>query len=81
MAQTAAVLAVAGLGPAHRGHPVYFMSIDSARFRRPVRPGDQLRIEVVVHRSKMGVWKFGGKALVDGNLAAEADFNAKITYR
>ena len=45
MAQTAAVLAVAGLGDDHQGHPVYFMSIDGARFRRPVRPGDQLRLE------------------------------------
>jgi 3-hydroxyacyl-[acyl-carrier-protein] dehydratase len=81
MAQTAAVLAVAGLGPAHQGRPVYFMSIDSARFRRPVRPGDQLRVEVAVLRHKMGVWKFGGRALVDTQLAAEADFNAKITYR
>jgi 3-hydroxyacyl-[acyl-carrier-protein] dehydratase len=81
MAQTAAVLAVAGLGPGHEGHPVYFMSIDGARFRRPVRPGDLLRIEIVVLRSKMGVWKFGGKVLADGALAAEAEFNAKITYR
>jgi 3-hydroxyacyl-[acyl-carrier-protein] dehydratase len=81
MAQTAAVLAVAGLGPAHRGHPVYFMSIDSARFRRPVRPGDQLRVEIAVRRNKMGVWKFGGTALVEGAIAAEAEFNAKISYR
>lgn len=78
MAQTAAVLAVAGLGPAHQGLPVYFMSIDSARFRRPVRPGDQLRIKVAVQRHKMGVWKFGGKAFVDHGLAAEAEFNAKL---
>ena len=82
MAQTAAaVLAVAGLGPAHQGRPVYFMSIDGARFRRPVRPGDQLRIEIAVQRHKMGVWKFGGKAMVDGTIAADADFNAKITSR
>jgi 3-hydroxyacyl-[acyl-carrier-protein] dehydratase len=81
MAQTAAVLAVAGLGPAHQGHPVYFMSIDSARFRRPVRPGDQLRIEITVLRNKLGVWKFDGKAVCAGALAAEAQFNAKITYR
>jgi 3-hydroxyacyl-[acyl-carrier-protein] dehydratase len=81
MAQTAAVLAVAGLGSAHEGHSVYFMSIDGARFRRPVRPGDQIRLEVAVQRSKMGVWKFGGQAIVDGSLAAEADFCAKIAYR
>ena len=81
MAQTAAVLAVAGLGPEHQGHPVYFMSIDGARFRRPVRPGDLLRIEIEVLRSKMGVRKFGCRVLCDGILAAEAEFNAKITYR
>jgi 3-hydroxyacyl-[acyl-carrier-protein] dehydratase len=78
MAQTAAVLAVAGLGPAHQGRAVYFMSIDGARFRRPVRPGDQLRVEITTLRQKMGVWKFGGKATVDGAVAAEAEFNAKI---
>ena len=81
MAQTAAVLAVAGLGTDQQGHPVYFMSIEGARFRRPVRPGDQLRIEITVLRNKMGVWKFAGKALVDGTLAAEAEFNAKISNR
>ncbi len=81
MAQTAAVLAVAGLGPTHAGHPVYFMSIENARFRRPVRPGDQVRLEITVLRNKMGVWKFGGKATVDGALAAEAEFSAKIMSR
>jgi 3-hydroxyacyl-[acyl-carrier-protein] dehydratase len=81
MAQTAAVLAVAGLGPAHQGHPVYFMSIEAARFRRPVRPGDQLRLETTVLRNKMGVWKFAGVATTEGAVAAEAEFTAKITYR
>lgn len=81
MAQTAAVLAIAGLGDDHQGHPVYFMSIESARFRRPVRPGDQLRLETTVLRSKMGVWKFDGKALCDGAVAAEGQFSAKISYR
>ena len=78
MAQTAAVLAVAGLGSAHAGRSVYFMSIDGARFRKPVRPGDQLRLEITVLRNKLGVWKFGGRAILDGNVAAEAEFSAKI---
>ena len=78
MAQTAAVLAIAGLAPDHRGRPVYFMSIEGARFRRPVRPGDELHLEVQVERSRLGVWKFGGKATVGGQVAAEADFSAKI---
>ncbi len=81
MAQTAAVLVVAGLGSGQQGRSVYFMSIDGARFRRPVRPGDQLRLEVTVQRSRMGVSKFGGRAVVDGSLAAEADFTAKIADR
>jgi 3-hydroxyacyl-[acyl-carrier-protein] dehydratase len=81
MAQTAAVLAVAGMATDQQGRPVYFMSIDGARFRRPVRPGDHLRIETRCLRSKMGVWKFAGKAMADGTLAAEAEFNAKISNR
>jgi 3-hydroxyacyl-[acyl-carrier-protein] dehydratase len=81
LAQTAAVLAIAGLGDDHQGHPVYFMSIDSARFRRPVRPGAQLRLETTVLRSRLGVWKFDGKAHCDGAVAAEAQFSAKISYR
>jgi 3-hydroxyacyl-[acyl-carrier-protein] dehydratase len=78
MAQTAAVLAVAGLGPAHEGRPVYFMGIEGARFRRPVRPGDQLRAEITVLRNRLGVWKFGARVTVDGELTAEAGFSAKI---
>jgi 3-hydroxyacyl-[acyl-carrier-protein] dehydratase len=81
MAQTAAVLAVACLGAAHEGNSVYFMGIESARFRRPVRPGDQLRVEITVLRNKMGVWKFNGRVLVEGGLAAEAEFMAKIMGR
>lgn len=78
MAQAAAVLVVASLGPQAVGSGVYFMGIDNARFRRPVRPGDQLRLEVEVQRSKLGVWKFAGKAVVEGRPAAEAEFSAKL---
>ncbi len=80
MAQTATVLAVASLGEAVRGSPVYFMSVESARFRRPVLPGAQLRLEIEVLRNKLGVWKFGGQAFLDGGdtLAAEAQFSAKL---
>ena len=81
MAQTAAVLVVSGLDAAHQGLPVYFMSIDEARFRRPVRPGDQIRIEVTALRHRLGVWKFGGRALCAGATAAEAQFSAKINLR
>lgn len=81
MAQTAAALVVAGLGPGAAGKPVYFMTIESARFRRPVVPGDQLRIRVVKQQKKLSVWKFAGHVTVDDQLVAEAVISAKIVDR
>jgi 3-hydroxyacyl-[acyl-carrier-protein] dehydratase len=78
MAQTAAVLVVATLGGTAEGKLVYFMTIERARFRRPVRPGDQLRLLVEKEQRRLGVWKFAGRATVDGQLAAEATISAKI---
>jgi 3-hydroxyacyl-[acyl-carrier-protein] dehydratase len=78
MAQTAAVLVVHTLGAASEGKLVYFMSVDSARFRRPVVPGDQLRIHVSKQRSRGNVWKFNGEAKVNGTLVAEATYAAMI---
>jgi 3-hydroxyacyl-[acyl-carrier-protein] dehydratase len=78
MAQTAAALVVASIGPAAEGRPVYFMTIDQARFRRPVLPGDQLRIKVVKQHKKLSVWKFLGQATIEDRLAAEAVISAKI---
>jgi 3-hydroxyacyl-[acyl-carrier-protein] dehydratase len=78
MAQTAAVLVVHTLGSASEGKLVYFMSIDSARFRRPVVPGDQLRIHVSKQRARANVWKFSGEAKVNGTLVAEATYAAMI---
>ena len=78
MAQTAAVLVVETLGGSAAGKLVYFMSVDDARFRRPVFPGDQVRIEVTKQRSRGNVWKFRGEARVDGKLMAEATFAAMI---
>ena len=78
MAQTAAALVVASVGPEAEGKLVYFMTIERARFRRPVVPGDQLRIKVVKQQKKLGVWKFVGHASVDGKTAAEAEISAKI---
>jgi 3-hydroxyacyl-[acyl-carrier-protein] dehydratase len=54
------------------------MSVDSARFRRPVVPGDQLRIHVSKQRSRGNVWKFNGEAKVNGTLVAEATYAAMI---
>ncbi len=81
MAQTAAVLVVETLGPQAAGKLVYFMTIEGAKFRRPVVPGDQLRIHVTKVRSRNNVWKFNGLARVDGLGVAEATFSAMIMDR
>ncbi|MBV8913347.1 MAG: 3-hydroxyacyl-ACP dehydratase FabZ [Acetobacteraceae bacterium] len=81
MAQTAAVLVVETLGPESAGKLVYFMTIEGAKFRRPVVPGDQLRIHVSKVRSRGTVWKFNGIAKVDGTEVAEATFSAMIMDR
>jgi len=78
MAQTAGVLVVQSLGEGARGKLVYFMTIDSARFRKPVVPGDQIRLEVRVQRHRGPVWKFAGEAKVDGQTVAEAVYSAMI---
>jgi 3-hydroxyacyl-[acyl-carrier-protein] dehydratase len=78
MAQTAAVLVVHTLGPEAEGKLVYFMSVDNARFRRPVFPGDRLDVYVVKQRNRGNVWKFEGRAKVGDNLMAEAVFAAMI---
>jgi 3-hydroxyacyl-[acyl-carrier-protein] dehydratase len=78
MAQTAAVLVVATFGAESEGKLVYFMSIDGVRFRRPVLPGDRLELHVKKVQSRANVWRFGGQAIVDGKVAAEATFAAMI---
>ncbi|BBK42871.1 3-hydroxyacyl-[acyl-carrier-protein] dehydratase FabZ [Allostella vacuolata] len=78
MAQTSAVLVVHTLGEASEGKLVYFMSVDGARFRKPVGPGDQLRVHVRKERSRGNVWKFSAEAKVDGQLVAEATYAAMI---
>jgi 3-hydroxyacyl-[acyl-carrier-protein] dehydratase len=78
MAQTAAVLVVHTLGPEAEGKLVYFMSVDDARFRRPVFPGDVMHVRVTKQRHRGNVWKFEGRAEVGGQLMAEAVFAAMI---
>jgi len=78
MAQTAAVLVVHTLGPEAEGKLVYFMSVDNARFRRPVVPGDCMRVRVAKQRHRGNVWRFEGRAEVRGQLMAEAVFAAMI---
>jgi len=81
MAQQAGVLVVETLGPDAAGKLVYFMSIEGAKFRRPVVPGDQLRIHIVKERSRGNVWKFSAVAKVDGVAVAEATYAAMIMDR
>ncbi len=78
MAQTAAVLVVATLGSGAEGKLVYFMSIDNARFRKPVTPGDTLCIYVNKVRSRGSVWKFTAEARVGDTVVAEATYAAMI---
>jgi 3-hydroxyacyl-[acyl-carrier-protein] dehydratase len=78
MAQTAGALVVHSLGTGAEGKLVYFMTIENARFRRPVVPGDQLRIHVVKERNRGNVWKFAGEAKVGDTLVAEATYSAMI---
>ena len=78
MAQTAAIVAVDALGAEVEGKVVYFMTIEDARFRRPVTPGDSLHIHVEKTQSRGAVWKFKGTAKVDGKVCAEAKFGAMI---
>lgn len=74
MAQAAALLSFATLDIELDNNSVYyFAGIDGARFKRPVEPGDQLVLDVTLNRMKAGIFKFGGKASVGGELAAEAE--------
>ena len=78
LAQAAGVLAVESLGLSGTGKLVYFMAIEEAKFRKPVEPGVLLRLEVEFVQKRSSVCKFAGRALVDGKLAAEAQFTAMI---
>ncbi len=76
MAQVAGVVAFrAGM----KGNSVYFMSIDNVKFRRPVVPGDQVKLEITTLKQRGNVWKFSGAATVDGKLVSEAEFTAMVT--
>ena len=78
MAQTAAVIVVAFLGKEAEGKLVYFMSVDDARFRKPVVPGDSVRIHVTKTHRRGNVWKFEGICKVDDKVVAEANFSAMV---
>ncbi len=78
MAQTAGALVVKSMGGRPGNKMVYFMSVENAKFRRPVLPGSLLRLPVVKERNRGEVWRFSGKALVDGQVMAEAIFTAMV---
>lgn len=78
MAQTAAILVVQTLGKEAEGKLVYFMSIDDARFRKPVVPGDALYIHIEKQQVRRNVWKFRAQAKVEGRVCAEATYSAMI---
>jgi len=77
MAQTAGALVVHSLGE-KASSAVYFLTIEQARFRKPVVPGDLLRMPVKKVRQRGPVWKFSGQAFVGEDLCAEAEFSAMI---
>jgi 3-hydroxyacyl-[acyl-carrier-protein] dehydratase len=81
MAQTAGVLVGLTLGLQGKGALVYFMTIESGKFREKVVPGDVLELHVKVLRGGSRVWKFEGRGMVAGKLAAEAVFMAQIDHR
>jgi len=78
MAQTSAVLVVETLGLHDSDRLVYFMGIDSAKFRSVVQPGDQLELHVTVLRGGSKVWRFRGEGFVGEKVAAQAEFAAMI---
>lgn len=76
MAQVACILAILSSDESVRSKVTYFASIDNARFRKPVSPGDQLRFEIEATGCKRGIWIFSAKAFVDGKLVTEAELKA-----
>ena len=78
MAQTAGALVLDFLGDEHAGKLVFFMSIDKARFRKPVSPGDTVHIKVKLTNKRAPVWKYWAEAHVDGKKVAEAEIGAML---
>jgi 3-hydroxyacyl-[acyl-carrier-protein] dehydratase len=81
MAQVAGVLAFKSSPSEHAGKLVYFIGIDRAKFRKPVLPGDQLRIEIEILQERAPFWKMKGVAFVEGKVVAEAILSAMLGER
>jgi 3-hydroxyacyl-[acyl-carrier-protein] dehydratase len=79
LAQTAAILSFKTMDvKPDENSVVYFVGIDNARFKRPVEPGDQLRMDVEILRTSRGIWKYKAVASVDGKVAVEAELMCTI---
>ena len=78
MAQTAGALVLHHLGDEHAGKLVFFMSIDKARFRKPVVPGDTVRFPVRLVQRRPPVWRYAAEAIVEGRKVAEAEIGAML---
>ncbi len=78
MAQAAGAMAIAGQGPEDRNKLVFFITLDKARFRKPVVPGDTMHLKVSTRRKRPPVWQFAGEAWVGDILCAEAEFGAML---
>ena len=79
MAQTAALLSFKTMGiKPDESSVVYFVGIDGARFKRPVGPGDQLKMDVEILRNARGIWKYKAVGTVDGQVAVEAELMCTI---
>lgn len=78
LAQTACIVVMKTMQVNFQDHSVYFMSINETKFRKPVRPGDQLKLKVQKQQSRGMIWKFKGEAYVGEDLMAEAVYMAKI---
>lgn len=76
LAQVAGIMAYLASDEETRAKVTYFMAIDNARFRKPVSPGDQLRIEVTTTMNRRGIWGVAGKVFVGDDLVTEADLKA-----
>jgi 3-hydroxyacyl-[acyl-carrier-protein] dehydratase len=82
LAQASALLAIKSMPPEESARKItYLMSIDGAKFRKPVVPGDRLELHVEVVKAKGAVWRMRGAAIVDGLTAAEAEFLAMLADR
>ena len=78
MAQTAGLLVFKSIPEEDCKKPVFFLGMDNVKFRKPVVPGDQLRLEVEITRQRQSIWGFKGKAFVDEKLVAEAELLAML---